>query len=167
MTRWIPPRVYLAGPDVFHPHHRQIFAEREACCRRAGLEPLVPLDSTATTPLEIYRSNVRLLNVADLLIANITPFRGPHCDVGTAWEIGYAVCRGVPVFAFSAATGTLLDRVGRETHSPQRDALGMLVEDFGLPENLMLAYSFVDQQVHETFVAALEAAARRMKSGLG
>src|SRR5947208_12518945 len=79
----------------------RIFAERREICRTHGLEPLVPLDNEATTAEEIYQANVRLLDRCDGVIANLTPFRGPHCDVGTAWEIGYAVARERPVFGFS------------------------------------------------------------------
>jgi len=128
------------------------------------LEPVVPLDNEATTALEIYQSNIRLLDESNLVIANITPFRGPHCDVGTAWEIGYAVSRGVPVFAFSATTEPLLDRIARGTPGRHVDSLGMLVEDFGLPENLMIIYSLVEHRVYDTFEAAVEAAARYMSS---
>ena len=154
------PRAYLAGPDVFHPEHPRIFAQREFICRRSGLDPLVPVDNDATTALEIYRSNVRHLERCDLVIANITPFRGPHCDVGTAWEVGYATSRGVPVFAFSEVRAPLLDRIPSGPLGRGVDASGMTVEDFGLCENLMIVRSLVDRVVHVTFEAAVEAAAR-------
>lgn len=153
------PRVYLAGPDVFYPNHAEIFAKRRTVCRRFGLEPLVPIDNKATTSVEIYQANVKLLDGCDAIIANITPFRGPHCDVGTAWEIGYAVARGAAVFAFSEAVGSLLDRVLGGTALSGRDASGMLVEDFGLPENLMIVEGLVGRIVHSTFESAARAAA--------
>lgn len=153
------PRVYLAGPDVFHPDHARIFAERSSICRRYGLEPLVPLDNKATTSGEIYQSNVKLLDGCDAVIANVTPFRGPHCDVGTAWEIGYAVARGAAVFAFSEAVGPLLGRVVGGTVGSRCDASGMFVEDFGLPENLMIVEGLAGRMVHQTFESAAQAAA--------
>lgn len=155
----VPPRVYLAGPDVFHPDHARIFAERAAICRRYGLEPLIPMDNAATTAPEIYESNVRLLQQCDAVIANVTPFRGPNCDVGTAWEMGYVAARGMPVFAFSEARGALLDRIP-DAKPAKLDAAGMAVEDFGLGENLMIALSVVDRTIHATFEAAAAAAAR-------
>lgn len=157
----VSPRVYLAGPDVFHRGHARIFAERSAICRRYGLEPLVPLDDAATTAPEIYEANVRLLRQCDAVIANVTPFRGPHCDAGTAWEMGYAAARGVPVFAFSDARGALLDRV-RGAKPAKADGAGMAVEDFGLAENLMIAVSVVDRTIHPTFEAAVAAAVRHV-----
>ena len=118
----------------------------------------------ATIAVEIYRSNTRLLDRCDLVIANITPFRGPHCDVGTAWEIGYAVARRVPVFAFSETTALLVDRIARGAPGHRFDSSGTLVEDFGLPENLMIVHGLVAQRVHETFEAAVDAAARHMNA---
>ena len=158
------PRVYLAGPDVFHPEHERIFAERREICRQHGLEPLVPLDNKATTAAEIYHANIRLLDRCHGVIANITPFRGPHCDVGTAWEIGYAVARECPVFGFSEDARLLLQRVPG-AGSPKRDSSEMLVEDFQLSENLMIAVSLVEQTVHRTFENAARAAARHLRAG--
>ena len=152
--------VYLAGPDVFHPDHGRIFTERRATCRRHGLAPLTPLDSGATAAEDIYRASVRLLDGCAAVVANVTPFRGPHCDPGTAWEIGYAVARSVPVFAFSQATAPLRARVG--TAGGRFDATGMLVEDFGLIENLMIVMSAAGQVVHPSFEAAVTAAARHL-----
>ena len=88
--------MYLAGPEVFHPHRGRIFEERCAVCARLGFEALVPLDERATTAASIYRSNLRLLAGADAVVANLSPFRGLHADPGTAWEIGHAVARDTP-----------------------------------------------------------------------
>src|SRR5262245_32149960 len=151
------PRIYLAGPDVFDPDPARIFAERGQICRRYGLDPLAPLDTGATTAEEIFRANVGLLDGCDGVVANLTPFRGPHCDVGTAWEVGYAAARGKPVFSFSnAAAESVLDRVAAGART---DPQGMLVEDFGLDENLMIAMSVVAHAVHRDFESAVAAAA--------
>ena len=157
-------RVYLAGPDVFHPRHAAIFAERLAICRTYGLTAVVPLDDEAHTPEEIYRSNVARLDGSHGVIANITPFRGPHGDVGTAWELGYAAARGLPTFAFSTSAELLAARVpaGRV---PGTDRDGMAVEPFGLMENLMIIESLCDRVVHRTFEAAVAAAVRRLRAG--
>ncbi len=152
-------RVYLAGPDVFHPHHAAIFAARVATCRAYGLTPVVPVDDEATTAVEIHQSNVARLDASHGVIANITPFRGPHCDVGTAWEMGYATAKGLPVFAFSATAEPLAVRVPAGV-TPGTDRDGMAVEPFGLPENLMIIASLCDRIVHPTFEAAVAAAAR-------
>src|SRR5262245_46570522 len=125
-------RVYLAGPDVFDPDHARIFAERRRLCLVYGLEALTPVDSPSGIASVIFRTNVELLDACHGVIANASPFRGPHCDVGTAWEMGYAVARGKPVFAFSSVAEPLIERVaaGRSV-----DAEGRTVEDFDLGEN--------------------------------
>ena len=55
----------------------------------------------------------------------------------------YGVARGAPVFAFSNATEPLLDRVSMGKPGVRFDAWGMFVEDFGLPENLMIVIGLV------------------------
>lgn len=152
------PRLYLAGPDVFHPKRLEIFADRIAICRRWGFEALVPLDSEAEGATEIFQANVGLVERCDAVIANITPFRGPHCDVGTAWEIGYAVARSKPVFAFSAAAVPLASRIAAGA-ADCLDIDGMYIEDFGLSENLMVVEGLADRVVHSSFHAAVETAA--------
>ena len=77
--------MYLAGPDIFHPDRNRLFRVRVRFCRAYGLEPLIPLDPE-TTKAAIYRTNIRLLDASDAVVANRGPFRGPHDDVGTAWE---------------------------------------------------------------------------------
>jgi nucleoside 2-deoxyribosyltransferase len=156
--------VYLAGPDVFHPRQDAIFAERRAICRTHGLTAIVPLDGEARTAADIYRSNVAKLDASDGVIANVTPFRGPHCDVGTAWEVGYAVARGLPTFAFSAAIQGLASRVPAGS-TCGTDPDGMAVEPFGLMENLMIVESLSDRVVHPSFEAAVAAAARALVPG--
>ena len=144
---------------MFHPDRVRILAERRAVCARHGLEALVPLDERATTAATIYRANLRLLEGADAVVANLTPFRGVHADSGTAWEIGHAVARDVPVFAFSDRPEPLVQRVG---NGARADGDGMAVEDFGFAENLMIVLGLADRTVHATFEAAVRAAARHL-----
>ena len=128
------PRAYLAGPEVFLPDAAAIGAAKRAVCAEHGLVGVFPLD-----PLDgrvpdldgsaIFAHCVAHLDAADLVIANLTPFRGPSADVGTAVEIGYALGRGLPVFGYTNVTADYRDRVDPEP--------GWLVEDFGFADNLM------------------------------
>ena len=80
------------------------------------------------------------------LIANLTPFRGPSTDVGTAYEIGFMRALGRPVFGYATTAQRFTERtlnwIGRAAACDEagnwRDAARMLVEDFGLFDNLML-----------------------------
>lgn len=147
--------LYLAGPDVFLPDAEDHAMKKRALCERAGFVGVTQLDSVLveTDPSEamareIYADNVSRLRMCDALIANLTPFRGPNCDPGTAFECGFAAALGKPVFAYLNVSAEddadLRDRTEREVgamlddEGVWRDGLGLLIEDFGLPENLML-----------------------------
>ena len=91
--------VYLAGPDVFLPDALQVGRQKTEICRRHGLIGLYPLDNvvdrTATeASLQIFKVNEAMMDRADAIIANLTPFRGPGADAGTVYELGYMAARG-------------------------------------------------------------------------
>ncbi len=158
------PSVYIAGPDVFDPDFERIFAIRIAYCKELGLTALAPFDNQLTSAEGIFKDNAGLLNSADAVIANISPFRGPHCDVGTAFEIGYAFSTGKPVWAFSKSRSSLAVRVGG-LESARADAENMAIEPFGLAENLMIVEALFDRIVHRSFEAAADSAARALLAG--
>jgi nucleoside 2-deoxyribosyltransferase len=101
------PRVYLAGPGVFREDAASYGKMLRKKCNRAGLDGCYPLDADITpdaplaTARAIYRANVALIDAASAIIADISPFRGPNMDQGTAWEIGYGIAKDLPVFAWS------------------------------------------------------------------
>jgi nucleoside 2-deoxyribosyltransferase len=112
-------------------------------CRSAGHEALVPLvgDEPATAAA-IYRSNLQHIAAADAVLANLNPFRGAEPDSGTCVEIGYALALGKPVIGYADDLRPLRERLrasGPGADGRWRDAAGHMVEDFGLPFNLMLA----------------------------
>jgi nucleoside 2-deoxyribosyltransferase/endonuclease YncB( thermonuclease family) len=138
------PRIYLAGPEVFRP---DAIAEGERLKELAaahGAEGLYPLDGPALHgAAEVHRNCCEMIEQADIVVANITPFRGHHMDPGTAWELGYAEARGKPVVLWSADTRSMIERIpGQPCPEYQlgerRDAEGHLIEDFGAAENLMI-----------------------------
>ena len=141
--------VYLAGPEVFRPDVAVVAQHLKALCAAVGLEGLFPTDADygieqgASRARAIYRGNAALIDRSDAVIANISPFRGAGMDPGTAFEVGYAVARGLPVFAYSDDLRAYAERVGPQGQGPNGpvDADGLLVEDFGLVENLMIAES--------------------------
>ncbi|MCK0208639.1 nucleoside 2-deoxyribosyltransferase [Starkeya koreensis] len=126
-------RLYLAGPEVFRRDAAAEGARLRALCEEAGVEGLFPLHVEG---VDIRQACIDMIDAADALIANITPFRGAHMDPGTAFEIGYAEARGKPVFLWSEDTRPLAARVPPVAEG--RDADGLLVEDWGKPENLMI-----------------------------
>lgn len=145
-------RIYLAGFDVFRADAQQHGERLKALCREHGHEGLFPLDNQAPEGMSgralaewIYRQNTALIRQADMVMANLNPFRGAEPDSGTAFEVGYAVALGKPVWGYTQHAGTLIEQVavGADAADPARavDAQGYTVEDFGLNLNLMLACS--------------------------
>ena len=140
-------RAYLAGPDVFLPDAAAHAGRRLAICARHGIEGLQPLnedlDTLQAMPPEgawarIYRKDIAMMEAADLVIANLTPFRGVSADSGTLVEVGWFLGRGRPVFGYSN-TATLFAERSRAHLAAMPDPLpGLSVEGFGLPDNLMV-----------------------------
>jgi nucleoside 2-deoxyribosyltransferase len=149
-----PPRVYLAGPEVFRADARDLGARKRAICAAAGLEGVFPLDGllpeepepTPRAGLAIHAHCLAVMDTCDAMIANLTPFRGPSADVGTAVEIGYMRGRGKPVFAYSNTALPYIQRVAiavggrlpRRDEGTPVDPEDMAVEPFGLADTLMI-----------------------------
>ena len=147
-----PMKIYLAGPDVFLPDAVEIGRRKAAICARHGLIGLYPLDNAVdlTAPdasLAIFKGNEAMMDAADAIIANLTPFRGPSADAGTVYELGYMAGRGKLCFAYSNDPAIYAERVARSFEvtkfagSHLIDGDGLTVEDFGLPDNLMMIHT--------------------------
>jgi nucleoside 2-deoxyribosyltransferase len=147
--------LYIGGPDIALPDADAVLAEKRKACANKGFVPvlasdtvLVETEASEAMAREIYADRVQRLRLADAAILNLTPWRGPNCDVGVAFEAGYMAALGKPVFAYlnveteedaelrgriEAEMGLEMDRRG-----VWRDGFGGAIEDFGLPEDLML-----------------------------
>lgn len=128
-------------------------------CQTAGFTPLSRHTMNLSWNLTsreraawIKEANRQLIEAADAVIANVSPFRGPNMDPGTAWEIGYAEAKGLPVFLWSEEPKLLEERTAG---TGGRDLDGWLIESFGLAENLMIAVN--PNGVAPSFEAALNA----------
>jgi nucleoside 2-deoxyribosyltransferase len=143
--------VYLAGPDVFLPDALEVGRQKTEICRRHGLTGLYPLDNVVDreatdASLRIFKANEAMMNQADAIIANLTPFRGPGADGGTVYELGYMAARGKFCLGYSNDPTLYADRVRRSTKVTARsgrlvDADGLTVEDFGQSDNLMMIHA--------------------------
>jgi len=146
-------KAYLAGPEVFLPNAREILDRKIALARRYGFTPVSPGDlavpETETRRqrgLAISAINEKLMTSADLIIANLTPFRGVAADIGTAFELGFMCARGCPAFAFSNCVDDHFERVSRlyggevqlGPDGRHRGPDGMSLENFDMTDNLML-----------------------------
>jgi nucleoside 2-deoxyribosyltransferase len=144
-------KIYLAGPDVFLPDAVEIGRRKVDICARHGVSGLYPLDnaieaSAGDISLNIFKGNQAMMDAADAIIANLTPFRGPGADAGTAYELGYMAARGKLCLGYCNDGTIYAERVRRFTEvKPQDgrlvDAGGLTVEDFGLTDNLMMIHA--------------------------
>jgi len=147
--------LFLAGPDLWLPDGADILARKRALCEAAGYRAfagrdaeLVETEPSEAMAREIYASVLERLRAADAVIANLTPWRGPGADPGAAFEIGFAAALGKPVLAYlnvadeddAEYRGRVENLLGAEfgDDGRWRDGLGAEIEDFALPENLML-----------------------------
>lgn len=143
-------RLYLAGPDVFRPDAKAIAARKKALCAHYGFEGLDPIDqdapaglSPAETASAIFRANSALMRRADGIVADLSPFRGPSADPGTVFELGFMAGLGKPAFGYSISAEPFLQRTAafggvRGGDGQWRDAGGLVIEQFGLRDNLMI-----------------------------
>jgi nucleoside 2-deoxyribosyltransferase len=147
-------RVYLAGPDVFLADAEAVAAKKRDLCFRYGFIGVSPVDNELdlcgaqgrAAAMRIFAANEDMIRGCDLLIANITPFRGPSADVGTAYEMGFARGLGRPVFAYTNVASTLLERtrtalaefILKRGSDEAEDDNQMAIENFGCEDNLML-----------------------------
>lgn len=165
------PTAYLAGPDVFYPEAKAIGKAKCDLLLTHGIVGHFPLDNevpeSPEIAHEIFLGNVQLINRSSIMLANIVPFRGPSLDPGTAWEIGYAYGKGIPVICYGSR-GTYLNRcrtLGLESGKVGLDHDGIQIEDFGEQENLMIARCATT--IVETFEAAVISAAKLFSDGKG
>jgi len=173
-------KVYLAGPCVFKPDALERGRLKKELAAKYGFDALFPLDKKVhgSTPLEtaylIFQKDKGMMLEADFVIANMTPFRGPGMDAGTAFEMGFMAGKGKPVFAYTDDPRPYLKRVeefyknhGKELVPDEkgtlRDPNGDFVENWGLFDNLMMsgAVRFSGSEVKSSYEEALRAACVR------
>lgn len=117
--------VYIADNSRYRPDAHILRGRIDALCREHGLRPLWPFAHAlfptdvppwqrraVGIPEEDDPANVNLLRKAPrveigedshAIIAELSPFQGPHCNPVIALEIGMALASGRKVFAWTAA----------------------------------------------------------------
>ena len=180
-------RIYSAGPEVFLASIEtvsQINREKKAIVdkinsqlieQKAGFtfdvillvegSEVPDIKQDIETGVKIYEKNIKLMNSADIIIANIVKFRGLHADPGTVFEMGYMEGQGKPVIPFYNENHfyweghvkpptSVLDRVldeGQYTIKINEktgvkevfDENDHLAENFNMTENAMVVASFI------------------------
>ena len=152
---------YLAGPDVFLPDAVAHARRKVAICARHGIEGRPPLNeevaqlqamSDADAWAAIYAKDIALMQACDIIIANLTPFRGASADGGTLIEVGWFLGCGRPVFGYSNSAASFAERCRQQTLAQPDPIPGLAVEGFGLPDNLMIQGAAVQGGGHPVVV---------------
>ncbi len=152
-------KIYLAGPDVFETDAIEQGERLKQLCRQYGFEGLFPLDNEISfdaAPYEVAKTireaNVALIEECDIVMANLTPFRGLEPDSGTVYEVGYAAALGKKVYGYAQDRRPMIERVHEKQKLADGAFLcedGKIIEDFGLSHNLMMLDVVVAQSAEE------------------
>jgi nucleoside 2-deoxyribosyltransferase len=141
-------KIYIAGPEVFLRNAKEYGKMLKEKCFSSGFEGLFPLDNDVQgeTREELAKNikvgNIELIKSCDIVIANLSPFRGPEPDSGTVWEVGFAQGLGKVVIGYCTDRRDLKTKTQEMlglAPSSHRDRQNLEIEDFGLTHNLMYA----------------------------
>lgn len=96
------PIIYLAGP-FFNDKQRAHISHAESILRKQGLMVFSPREHTIPDGENmanhlwgkaVFQMDVEAIDCCDLVVA---VYDGMYSDTGTAWEIGYAYARDIPI----------------------------------------------------------------------
>lgn len=149
------PRVYLAGPEVFLVDCAAVIAAKRDLALAYGFQPNgiaeEELDPAGLSLFEfghrISLANEKAMRSSDLIIANLTPFRGISADIGTAFELGFMCALGRAAYGYTNTVRPYFERlkddyyhgaITKAADGATRGPDGMMVEDHGMADNLML-----------------------------
>lgn len=148
-------KVYIAGPEVFLPDGFAQVEKKRELCRAFGMEPSARQGDFLTYGggdkftfgAMISRHNEELMDESDIVIANLTPFRGISADPGTVYEVGYMRALGRPAFGYTNTSRPYAlraseDFYGGKVAPGEHGRLiandGQMVEDHDMIDNLMI-----------------------------
>lgn len=146
---------YFSGPDLYRADAEAHGAMLKGLCARYMLHGLWPLDCGAD-PMDakaVFAARTGMIRRADVVVANIAPFRGPGLAGGTAWEIGFAAGLGKPVYAYTSDPRPYDERAGGIMD-------GLTVTPSGMIDELMVAGA-IHGPFHSAETALYEAHIRR------
>lgn len=131
---------YVASPVIFSPNAHEAYQKlRTQLEERLGIILLTPADEDHSDPEDIFLANLALIDKADIVLVDCSPFRGPSADAGVCVEVGYAYAKGKPCFAYNMEVLPYCYRVDTPDPSMKVDRNGWNIEDFDLFDNLMIA----------------------------
>ena len=118
----INKNIYLAGPDVFLDEPLRAARLKKKIARQMGFRGLFPLDNEVefVLPVEefamrIFYANIQTMFNSEIVVANMTPFRGNDMDQGTAFEQGFMFGLGRCVYGYSTLGKQNVSTLGLES----------------------------------------------------
>jgi nucleoside 2-deoxyribosyltransferase len=152
---------YLAGPDVFLPDAQAHALRKIEVCARHGIVGRTPLNqdikqaegmSDAAFAMAIFHKDIAMMEACDIVIANLTPFRGASADSGTLVELGWFLGRGRPIFGYSNSFVPFAERSRMQIDAVPDPHPGVVVNGFDLHDNLMIPCAVLHSGGHEMVV---------------
>lgn len=151
--------IYIAGPDVFSPDDIEMGKKKVEICEKYGFVGIYP---TFLLPEDLFSgkydkdyvgevvssSCIKGIIDSDVILGNMTPFRGFEMDSGTAFEMGVAKALGKKLYGYSMDNRTYIERmrddgggVFVDKNGTHRDKNGFAIEDVNEGENSMISKS--------------------------
>jgi nucleoside 2-deoxyribosyltransferase len=180
---------YLAGPDVFFPEAVEMGKRKKDYLERLGIIGHFPLDNEISKKESVHPqrdsrriadANEKMMldccgdNKIGIILMNMSPFRGPSMDVGTAFEAGFmsalAKKSNVIIVGYTSDTRKFEERVitdiygGPENITAQNGEIhgsdGIMIETFGGADNLMITAAIERSggKIYQTFEDAAQLA---------
>lgn len=143
--------VYIASAKRYEKNATEYFSSLKRAFEKERISIVTPIDSLPEFPVPQtedpfklaawrFKTNLALLNAADIIVADLSDYRGFEPNNDVAFECGYAYGKGKKCFACMPDIRTMQQRI------PQRleggDIAGNVVENFDLPINLMFGTYF-------------------------
>lgn len=151
--------IYIAGPDVFAPDDIEMGKKKVEICEKYGFVGIYP---TFLLPEDIFsgkydrdfvgesvsKACIDGIMQSDIILGNMTPFRGFEMDSGTAFEMGVAKALNKKLYGYSQDNRTYIERMEQEgggvfvdTLGTHRDKRGFAIENVNEGENSMISKS--------------------------
>jgi len=165
--------IYLAGPDVFRAEQqvKNVSKALKEIASKYKQSAHFPLDNALSPDngdyksqefsYKIFSANIELMDRADVIIANIQPYRGPNMDDGTAFEIGYGYAKNKLIYGYSSTAelkyseivDIFMSSLKSESEILHRDEFPQIEEFGNNTVNLMIHESIYEKggKIFKTF----------------
>ncbi|KZX78223.1 hypothetical protein A3715_20275 [Oleiphilus sp. HI0009] len=101
-------RCFITGPEHYGPNRHEFNFSKKEICQRYDLDACFPTESSLesktierSNEIDLHHATLCQLKNCDLLIVNMTPFRGPHMFSACAFELGFAQALSIPVIRYT------------------------------------------------------------------